>query len=66
MTSTPNRIQYVIDHIEASYPCSMQSVVSWCLEQGLGEYCGPAITSMLMDKHIELYVLDDALIISPL
>lgn len=65
MTPTPNRIRFVVDHIEASYPCSMQSVVNWCLEQGLEEACGAAITSMLMDKHIELYVLDDALIISP-
>lgn len=65
MTSTPNRIQYVFDHIEASYPCSMQGVVSWCLEQGLGEYCCPAITSMLMARLIEIDIEDGALVINP-
>lgn len=60
-----NRTQYVIDHIKASYPCSMRGVVNWCIEQGLEEACGPAITSLLMESEIEIYVDDGVLIVSP-
>ena len=60
------RIQHVIDHIEASYPCSLQGVVNWCTEQGFEDYCGPVVTSMLADHHVELYVQDGAMVISPL
>lgn len=62
---TPTRVRFVNDHIEASYPCTMQSVVNWCLEQGLEDACGPAITSMLIDELIEIAIEDDALVINP-
>lgn len=62
---TKNRISYVIDHVQASYPCTMNSIVNWCLEQGLEDACGPAITSMLMDKIIEICILDGDLIVDP-
>lgn len=65
MTPTPNRIRFVVDHIEASYPCTMQSVVNWCLEQGLEDACGPAITAMLRAELIEIAIEDGALIINP-
>jgi len=65
MTPTPNRIRFVVDHIEASYPCTLQSVVNWCLEQGLEDACGPAITFMLRAKLIEIAIEDNALVVNP-
>lgn len=61
---TRNRIRFVTDHIEASFPCAMQSVVNWCLEQGLEDACGPAITAMLRAGFIEIAIEDGALIIN--
>lgn len=65
MTTTPSRIMLVIDHIEASYPCTMQSVVNWCLEQGLEDAFDMAFQSMLMDKLITVSIEDNALVINP-
>lgn len=65
MTPTPNRIRFVIDHIVASYPCTMQSVVNWCLEQGLEDAFDTALHSMLMDKLITVSIEDGALVINP-
>lgn len=62
---THSRIMSVIDHIEASYPCTMQSVVNWCLEQGLEYACGPAIAAMLRARLIEIAIEDGALVINP-
>ena len=59
-------MQHVIDHIHASYPCSLQSIVNWCIEQGFEEDCCPVITSMLMDHQIELDIQDGKVIVSPL
>lgn len=58
--------QHVINHIEASCPCSLQSIVNWCVEQGLEESCGPTITSMLAGHYIEMYVQEGRMIVSPL
>ena len=58
--------QHVINHIEASYPCSLQSIVNWCVEQGFEEVCGPVITSLLAEQHIELYVQEGLMVVSPL
>lgn len=65
MTPTPNRIRFVIDHIEASYPCTMNGVVNWCVEQGLEDAFDMALQSMLMDKLITVSIEDGALIVNP-
>lgn len=62
---TPNRVRFIVDHIQASYPCTMQSVVNWCLEQGLEDAFHMALQSMLMDKLITVYIEDGALVIDP-
>lgn len=58
-----NRVGYVIDHIRASAPCTLQGVVNWCLEQGLEDVCTMAVTGLLVDGSIELSLEGDALIV---
>lgn len=60
-----NRNRFVIGHIKASYPCTMQSVVNWCIEQGLEDAFDMAFQSMLMDKLITVSIEDNALVINP-
>ena len=66
--STETRIGFVKDHIRASFPCGMQGVINWSVDQGLDSVCGQAITAMLIDREIEIYVDEDEgrMVISPL
>lgn len=52
-------VQHVIHHVKASYPCTMNSVVNWCVSQGLEESFCPAITTLLTDGQITLSIEDD-------
>ena len=58
-----NRVGYVIDHIRASAPCTLQGVVNWCLEQGLEDVCATAITGLLVAGSIELSLDERDLIV---
>lgn len=58
-----NRVGYVIDHIRASAPCTLQGVVNWCLEQGLEDVCAMAVTGLLVAGSVELSLEGDALVI---
>lgn len=66
MSATVQRIHFVTDHIKASYPCSFNSVVNWCIHQGLEREFGPAIASMMMSREIEIELEDGVVIINPL
>jgi hypothetical protein len=54
------KAQHVIDHIQASYPCTLDSVVKWCINQGLDhEPFGLAMVKVLADGIATLDIEED-------